>query len=164
MARMSNATMERVRLDPPELVPINYDFVNPGGSEIDRTCRLPQAPDTENRQLFADRAHVFFIPDASYANIDVQKGGAPGEGIITSQTEQGATVVGGIPRSPLKFTFAMADWDFTNPVPLPAHAKISLRPNPNSAISKIGVWANEGTPSNTNYESPAPWAAGIYIG
>ena len=152
------------RLDPPGMVPTNADIINPGGALVDRTCRLPLAPDTEKRIMLADRAHVAFTPGAQYANTDRQIGGAPGRGVITSQTEEGATVVGGVPMSPLKLSTGWADWASVNPYPSPSHGKISRRSNPNAAQTTIGIWANEGTPSNTNYEQTAPWAAGIYIG
>lgn len=157
-------TGARDRLDPPELVPTNADIVEPSGF-IDRSCQMPMAPDTESRLMFADRMHVRFTPGAAYANVDVQKGGAPGSGgVITQCTVDGKTVVDGVPHSPIKLSTGMQDVAFVNPQPAPVHGKIPLRQNPNDAKTTIGLWTNERPYANTNYESPAPWAAGLYIG
>jgi hypothetical protein len=163
MARMGSVRdRSEVRLDPAGMVPNNAENVN--GVFMDRTTRIPLAPDTESRTMSADRTHAVFHPAVSYAETDMQKGGAPGIGDITSQTVDGRTVVNGVPSSPIKLTTGLGDWGATNPQPLPAHGKIVRRANPNNAIIRIGTWANEGQPANTNYESPAPWAAGTYIG
>jgi hypothetical protein len=174
-ARLAN----RQRLDPPGLTPDNKDYDQPFSEKDnnydDRTVQAPMAPWSETRVMMADRAHVAFLPDVSYAESDSQKGGVPGgseaddandrEGhTITSQTVEGNTEVGTAPRSPIKLSYGFADWAATNPYPLPIHGKINLRSNPNSIITKPGIWANEGTPSNTNYEQAAPWAAGVFIG
>lgn len=178
MPRLGYALANREELDPEGLVPDNMDSdpsdqANMGYFE--RTVQAPMAPPTEVRVMFADRAHVAFTPNASYAESDSNKGGVPGQSsadcandsegaTITSQAEDGTTTVGTAPRSPIKLSYGMADWESVNPQPLPAHGKINMRANPNNAINKVGVWANEGTPSNTNYEAASPWAAGVYIG
>jgi hypothetical protein len=151
------------------------DAVTPNTNEYDRTVQAPMAPLTETRVMFADRMHVKFLPNQSYAESDSQKGGVPGgseadcandsEGhVITSLTVDGKTEVGTAPLSPIKLSYGFADWGATNPYPLPIHGKINIRSNPNNIIVKPGIWANEGIPSNTNYEQAAPWAAGVFIG
>jgi hypothetical protein len=125
--------------------------------------------------MLADRIHIKWLPSVSYAESDSQRGGVPGQSqgniandpsasVITSQEVDGTTRVGTAPDSTLKISFGFADWAATNPQPLPAHQKINLRQNPNSIISKPGIWANEQENQNTIYESPAPWAAGTFIG
>lgn len=178
MPRPSAVLADRVQLDGADIIGTNVeddDASTPNTNAYDRTVQAPLAPATEWRAMFADRAHIRWMPAASYAESDSQRGGVPGQSdandandpqgsVITSQEVDGVTRVGTAPYSTLKINMGMADWASTCPQPVPIHGKINLRANPNSPVTKPGLWSNEGTPSNTNYESPAPWAAGIFIG
>lgn len=182
MPRMNQnaALLDRQQLDAPDIVPDNVgsDVDSAGtGTEVygqERTVQAPLAPPTEWRAMFADRAHIAWTPAVSYANADPQRGGVigPSDSIvggqdepgITTQQVDGTTALDAIVPSTLKINMGMADWSSTAPQPIAIHGKINLRQNPNSPVTKPGLWSNEGTPSNTNYESPAPWAAGVYIG
>lgn len=168
----------RVRLDEPDAIGDNVgddDPTTPDNNNYDRSSQLPLAPDTEIRVMRADRTHDTFLPAVSYAESDSQKGGVPGgnrgdiandpEGnTITSESPNGVTTVGGAPVSSRKLSYGFADWAYVNPQPVPIHGKLNIRQNPNSALTKVGLWANEGTPSNTNYEVSSPFAAGVFIG
>lgn len=169
----------RDRLDPEGLVPDNMTDDN--GADvatqgyIERTVQAPLAPLSEMRMMIADRAHVRWTPGYQAAESDSNKGGVPGQSTanmandpqgstISSQDVDGTTTFGTAPVSTLKISYGFADWASVNPQPIPAHGKINLRANPNDVKTKPGIW-QEMTPwQNTNYEQPAPWAAGIYIG
>lgn len=154
----------RNRLSPPDLIDQNQLVDNTGDNTLPRTVQAPLAPAGEQRVMMADRANIHFTPDPSYANVDVQKGGAPGQGTITSESPSGITTPGGVPTSPLKLSFGEADWSQHDPTFLPAHLKINANANPNAAQRNMGIWAQEGPMANTQYASPAPWAAGTFIG
>jgi len=155
----------RERLNPPDAIDQNQLVDNTSDNTLPRTIQAPLAPLGEQRVMLADRAKVSFTPDPSYANVDVQKGGAPGRGVgITSQSPSGITTPGGVPSSAMKLSFGEADWSSHVPTALPAHLKINANANPNAAQRNQGIWAQEGPMANTKYSSPAPWAAGTFIG
>ena len=138
-------------------------------------------PGMESRVMQADRVHDV-LPMASlavsYAEQDAQKGGAPGSpgsapggndpqahtNFITSQSPDGITSPGAVPSSAVKRAYGASDWSNQYPTFLPAHLKIGIFQNPNAAQTNTGIWASEGQMANTKYSSPAPWAAGSYIG
>jgi hypothetical protein len=175
----SGRTGMRARLDPPGLISQNEIVDNTGVNGNERTLQQPLAPNIEIRIMLADRVRDVFTPqNVSYANQDPQKGGAPGSpgaapggtdpesatNFITSQSSTGDTTPGGAPDSPRKLSYGESDWAAEYPTWLPAHGKIGIRQNPNAAQTNVGLWANEGQPSNTKYASPAPWASGTFIG
>jgi hypothetical protein len=130
-------------------------------------------PAVENRVLIANRVTGVFQPGPSYANTDPQKGGAPGdpgtvEGSqsagITSQGPTGVTTVAGVPSSAMKLSFGESDYSSFYPTALPAHQAISPNANPNRPQVNPTPFNYEGPSANTQYATPAPWAAGTFIG
>ena len=139
-------------------------------------------PGMEMRLMIADRVGGLLpASSTSYANVDPQKGGAPGApgsspdpgtnsdkeaatNFITSQAPDGSTTPGGAPVAQHKLSYGASDWTSPQPTALPAHLKVAIAQNPNAAQRNPGIWAQEGPMANTKYTSPAPWAAGAYIG
>ena len=176
--------MFNARLSPPGLISQNQqeqaESLAQTTNDSDRTIALEQAPaGMEYRVMLADRVNDVFTPNGvSYSNQDPQKGGAPGSpggapggndpwsgtNYITSESPTAVTTPGGAPVSQLKLSFGASDWTSPQPTALPAHLKIGIRQNPNAAQTSIGLWSSEGPMANTKYTSPAPWAAGAYIG
>ena len=169
------------RLDSPDLISQNQmeQYDNSGENVADRSTQWPLAPlGVESRTMIADRVGATWQPDPNYAEQDSQKGGAPGsaggapggsdpEGptnFITAQEPDGTTTPGGVPKSPIKLSFGESDYSSYYPTFLPSHLKIAIRQNPNAAQNNVGQWASEGPMANTQYQSPAPWAAGSFIG
>ena len=154
----------------------------------DRTVQTDLAPaGMEHRVMVADRVKglmPFALAGNSYASIDPQKGGAPGargsdpsghgggngDSFISSNVDPTSIatnpggVPGGIPKAQIKLNYGASDWTSPQPTALPAHLKIAIAQNPNAAQRNVGLWAAEGQMANTKYESPAPWAAGSFIG
>lgn len=165
----------RPTLNPPDLEP--REIVDPSimnnpntamqvGPDGTMTTQAPLAPVSETRVMLADRIHATFQPDTSYANVDRQKGGAPGNpgSVITSQMEDGTTVVGGVPNSPIKRSFGLADWTEGQPTAVPDHLAIVKFANPNRPQINPTPFNTEGPQQNTQYTTPSPWAVGVYIG
>lgn len=170
-----SGTAGREKLDIPGLVPREMGDAsiigNPNtaaqvGTDGTMTSQADFAPLSETRVMLADRARVAFQPDPSYANVDRQKGGAPGNpgAVITSQQEDGTTIVGGIPSSPRKLSYGFADWTEGQPTAVPDHLAIVKFANPNRPQINPTPFNTEGPQQNTNYTTPAPWAVGVFIG
>lgn len=142
-----------------------------------RTSQLPQAPGLfqEHRFLQANRGSpaAQFTPGASNANADPQKGGSPGGGgntnyttqnEITSQDCEGNTTVNGVPYSPRKLSYGWSDYSGHMPTFVGAHLKIQWNANPNKPQLNPTPFNTEGPQQNTQYGTPAPFAAGTFIG
>lgn len=138
------------------------------GLDGTRTSQAPLAPLAESRILIANRVTGVFTPGASYANTDPQKGGAPGDPDgstgITSESPTGVTTPGGVPTSPLKLSMAQQDIAPYLPTFLAGHTAINANANPNRPQVNPRPFNLEGPNQNTDYSTPAPWAAGTYIG
>ena len=178
-------TPGREYLDPPGLTPADYadnlhpltgqsipdgaeGWQGPVGVDGERTTQAQMYPTTQIRVMKANRAGYAYTPAASYAAVDPQKGGAPGRpdesSGITSQGPSGITVAGGVPQSPLKISYGLADWQAEIPTFVGAHVKIMYNANPNRPQVNPTPFNTEGPQQNTNYTTPAPWAVGSYIG
>lgn len=173
-------TQYRPTLSPPDFIPREEGdrSIDPTsiGADGTQTNQVPLAPTSETRVAIANRAFATFRPGPSYANIDPQKGGAPGapggdpsrpttsESFITSQGPDGTTIAGAAPNSPLKISYGYADWWGHTPTVLPMHQVITKFANPNRPQVNPTPFNSEGPSQNTKYTSPAPWAAGVYIG
>lgn len=163
-----SGTPMRERLDPPQMTP--PDVVDPGTPDVGpdglRTNQAPMAPNTETRVEIANRATATYIPDASYANTDVQKGGAPGSpgSVITSTGIDGVTHTGAVPASPIKLSYGLADWISQAPTFVAAHLKINRNANPNRPQVNPTPFNIEGPQGNTQYTTPSPFAAGVFVG
>ena len=116
--------------------------------------------------MVADRSHAVWQPDSVYANTDPQKGGAPGNpgAVITSQGPDGTTTVGAAPNSPRKLSYGLADYSDSYPTFVQAHLKINRNANPNRPQVNPTPFNNEGPQGNVQYTTPAPFAAGVFIG
>lgn len=151
------------------------DVFGPDGT---RTSQMPLAPGTfqEMRVMMAQRANpaLNFTPGAVYENMDPQKGGAPGSpggandyppetNFITSQGPDGVTRVGAAPPSPLKLSYGWSDYRH-DPTFVGMHLKIQWNANPNKPQLNPTPFNTEGPSQNTRYSTPAPFAAGTYIG
>lgn len=182
---MRAGTALRAGLDPPMLTPAdvqdaeeetppNNIQVGPDGL---RTSQAPQAPGSwqEQRIMIAMRAaqEGNFTPGAQYANDDRQRGGAPGtseqtggtdEGVITSQGPDGVTTVNGVPKSARKLSYGWSDFSSHYPTFVGAHLKIQWNANPNKPQLNPTPFNTEGPSMNTQYSTPAPFAAGTFIG
>jgi hypothetical protein len=195
---MRTGIANRAGLDPPSLTPAD---TTPGkdtqytdgsgtaygdpeifatGPDGSRTTQLPLAPGTfqELRLLEANRGSpaAQFTPAASYANVDPQKGGAPGKAgadpnksdpnisAITSQSPDGVTVPGGVPVSSRKLSYGWSDYSGHMPTFVGAHLKIQWNANPNKPQLNPTPFNTEGPSMNTKYSTPAPFAAGTFIG
>lgn len=179
-----SGTAWRPTLSPPGLTPRDMqdaEMLSPQsamqiGPDGTTTNQVVLAPASEHRLMLADRSRVGFQPGPNYANQDPQKGGAPGspgadpsrpnpsESFITSQREDGTTVAGGLPPSPLKLSYGAGDWQEAVPTFLPAHLAINKFANPNRPQVNPTPFNNEGPQQNTQYTAPAPWAVGVFIG
>jgi hypothetical protein len=177
-------------LDEPMLTPADIQDQEFAKNEADmfgndgtRSSQTPLAPGSwqEMRVMMAQRGnpHLNWTPGAAYANADPQKGGAPGGGlgdpnnpgadytiqdIITSQGPDGVTRKGGAPPSPLKLSYGWSDWWGHTPTFVGAHLKIQWNANPNKPQLNPTPFNTEGPSQNTRYTTPAPFAAGTYIG
>lgn len=144
-----------------------------------RTSQLPLAPGMmqEYRVVIADRGSPVgqFSPGAAYANGDAQRGGAPGldpatgnvvppPNPVTSETPEGVTVPNGVPVSSRKLSYGWSDYSGHMPTFVGAHIKIQNTSNPNSARTNVTPFNLEGPSQNTQYSTPAPFAAGTFIG
>lgn len=176
-------TAGRETLSPPGLVPTavmdpeeNVALPAQYGADGTRTSQVPFAPLSETRVMIADRTHALYQPGPSYANVDPQRGGAPGspgadpshpsaaESYITSQSPSGVTSIGTAPSSPIKRSFGLADWADEVPTFKQAHLAINRNANPNRPQVNPTPFNTEGPQQNTQYSTPTPWAAGVYIG
>lgn len=130
------------------------------------TAQADMAPTSETRVNIANRALARFSPGTSYANVDRQKGGAPGNpgSVITSENPEGITLLGTAPDSPVKHSYGLADWQDHIPTAVPMHTIITKFANPNRPQVNPTPFNNEGPNQNTKYTAPSPWAAGIFIG
>lgn len=149
------------------------DAFGPDGT---RTTQLPLAPGSwqETRVMVANRAGANWTPGAYYENQDPQKGGTPGApggadgfpastNFITSQGPDGITRPGAAPPSPLKLSYGWSDWRH-DPTFVGAHIKIQWNANPNKPQLNPTPFNTEGPSMNTRYSTPAPFAAGTFIG
>lgn len=177
--------MYRAALNAPSLTPsemadnsftrdnTDADTFGPDGT---RTNQLPLAPGSfqETRVMVANRAGAHWTPAAQYENMDPQKGGAPGSpggandfpaatNNITSQGPDGVTRPGAAPSSPLKLSYGWSDWRH-DPTFVGMHLKIQWNANPNKPQLNPTPFNNEGPSQNTRYSTPAPFAAGSFIG
>lgn len=150
------------------------DAFGPDGT---RTSQTPLAPGSwqEMRVMMAQRANkqLEWTPGASNANADHQRGGSPGggadtsyteENVITSQGPDGVTRVNAVPASPLKLSYGWSDWMSHVPTWVGAHLKIQWNANPNKPQLNPTPFNTEGPSQNTRYSTPAPFAAGTFIG
>jgi hypothetical protein len=183
---MRTGMANRAGLDPPSLTPPDAndpeisatpavaDQIGPDGT---RTNQMPQAPGMwqEFRMLQANRAapNANFTPGAANASADPQKGGSPGGGPdtsyttqneITSQGPDGVTTTNGVPSSPRKLAYGWSDYSGHWPTFVGAHLKIQWNANPNKPQLNPTPFNNEGPSMNTQYSTPAPFAAGTFIG
>jgi hypothetical protein len=156
--------------DPEQLSTQDAAGIGPDGT---RTISMPLAPVVEQRILIANRVTGVFTPGATYANTDPQRGGAPGDpGTvmgshstgITSESPTGVDTAAGVPVSQLKLS--MADQDVADfwPTWIAGHTAVNANANPNRPQVNPRPFNNEGPQANTKYATPAPWAAGSYIG
>lgn len=179
-----SGTMGRERLDIPGLTPREMgdpefskaESAGLVGADGTTSAQVDFAPLSEVRVMLADRIHSVFQPDPNYANVDPQKGGAPGNpggnpghgdpsvSFITSQQEDGTTVVGGMPNSPIKRSFGLADWTESQPTAVADHVAIVKFANPNRPQVNPTPFNTEGPQQNTQYTTPSPWAVGVFIG
>lgn len=147
------------------------------GNDGTRTSQTPLAPGSwqEMRVMQAQRANMRlnWTPGASNANGDPQRGGSPGgsaetsytvDDVITSQGPDGVTRVNGVPPSPLKLSYGWSDWMGHLPTWVGAHLKIQWNANPNKPQLNPTPFNTEGPSQNTKYSTPAPFAAGTFIG
>jgi hypothetical protein len=149
------------------------------GNDGTRTSQTPLSPGEwqEKRVMMAQRANpaLNFTPGAVYENEDPQKGGAPGSpgggngfpaatNKITSQGPDGVTRDGAAPSSPLKLSYGWSDYMSHLPTFVGAHLKIQWNANPNKPQLNPTPFNTEGPSQNTRYSTPAPFAAGTYIG
>lgn len=150
-----------VTLDDPGLA---TGEVSPGAN------RVAFAPNTQRRVMVADRAKANYVPgNVSYANVDSQIGGAPGDpggsiGGITSESPTGVTTHGGIPVSPYIEDYGEAEWTGTSPTWTPKHQNIVRESNPNRPQINPTPDHPEGPTMPTAYVQPGPWAQGVYLG
>ena len=125
------------------------------------------APNTEERVMVQDRVTATYQPDPSYANIDPQIGGAPGDpggsGGISTVGPTGITTPGGIPTSPYVHDWGEAEWTTTSPTWVPHHQTIVRWSNPNRPQVNPTDETTQGPMENTYYASPGPWAQGHYL-
>jgi hypothetical protein len=161
----------------------DYEFTRSGqdadvfGNDGTRTSQTPLAPGAfqEMRVMQAQRANMRlnWTPGAANANADHQRGGSPGgspetsytsENIITSQGPDGVTKVNAVPPSPLKLSYGWSDWFGHTPTWVGAHLKIQWNANPNKPQLNPTPFNTEGPQQNTRYSTPAPFAAGTFIG
>jgi hypothetical protein len=145
------------------------------GDDGTRTSQLPLSPGAfqEERVMIANRAAAVFTPGASNANADPQKGGSPGGGpntsytsqnVITSQSPDGVTTPNGVPVSQRKLAYGWSDYWGHTPTFVGAHLKIQWNANPNKPQLNPTPFNTEGPSMNTKYSTPAPFAAGTFIG
>lgn len=150
------------------------DTFGPDGT---RTSQTPLAPGSwqEMRVMQAQRANMRlnWTPGAANANADPQKGGSPGGGdatsfttdnVITSQGPDGTTRENGVPPSPIKLSYGWSDYSSHLPGWVGAHLKIQWNANPNKPQLNPTPFNTEGPSQNTRYSTPAPFAAGTFIG
>lgn len=134
--------------------------VSPGAN------RVAFSPDTQERVMLANRVLYRYQPDPSYAAIDPQIGGAPGDpggsSGITSQSPTGLTTAGGVPSSPYIRDYGEADWITATPTWIGKHQTIARWSNPNRPFATPDH--TQGPTENTFYASPGPWAQGHYLG
>lgn len=153
--------------DPEFAKPESMAMVGADGTTSSQADLAPaiEYPMSGARVMLADRSKFVFQPTTTYANVDRQKGGAPGNpgSVITSQQEDGTTVVGGIPNSPRKLSYGMADFRH-DPTFVQAHHPIQMWSNPNRIQVNPKPFNTEGPQENTVYTTPAPWAVGSFIG
>lgn len=183
---MRTMMANRAGLDPPSLTPpdandpeISAAPAVAGGFGPDgtRTNQMPMAPGPfqEFRTLQANRAApgANFTPGAANANADPQKGGSPGGGPDTSYTSQneitsespsGVTTLNGVPSSPRKLSYGWSDYTAHMPTFVGAHLKVQWNANPNKPQLNPTPFNTEGPSMNTQYATPAPFAAGSFIG
>jgi hypothetical protein len=146
------------------------------GNDGTRTSQTPLSPGPvqEMRTMMAQRANpaLNWTPGASYPNDDPQRGGAPGgspkssygtQDIITSQGPDGVTTENGVPPSPIKLSYGWSDWRH-DPTWVGMHLKIQWNANPNKPQLNPTPFNTEGPSQNTRYSTPAPFAAGTFIG
>lgn len=157
-----------VQADPPDLT-----LTDPGlapGEVSPGANRLAFAPATQRRVMIANRARANYVPgNVSYANVDGQIGGAPGDpggsiGGITSQGPTGVTTPGGVPVSPYIEDYGEADWIDATPTWTPKHQNIVRWSNPNRPQVNPTPFHPQGPEQNTAYTPPGPWAQGVYLG
>lgn len=145
------------------------------GSDLDYDDPFTQwlVPKNERRIMVANRVTGVFQPGPSYANTDPQKGGAPGDpgtvegstsGGISSQDAKGNTVMAGVPNSPVKLSFGESDYSSFYPTAVAAHGNLNANANPNRPQVNPTPFNPEGPSANTLYSTPAPWAAGTFLG
>jgi hypothetical protein len=74
------------------------------------------------------------------------------------------TKVNAVPPSPLKLSYGWSDWFGHTPTWVGAHLKIQWNANPNKPQLNPTPFNTEGPQQNTRYSTPAPFAAGTFIG
>jgi hypothetical protein len=187
---ISRGALNPPSLTPPDEVPGSGSDMVPGtgteygdpeifatGPDGVRTTQLPLAPGAfqEMRVMLANRAGFSYTPSASYDNQDPQKGGAPGApggadgfpdatNFITSQGPDGVTTAGGVPPSPIKLAYGWSDYSGHMPTFVGAHLKIQWNANPNKPQLNVTPFNTEGPMESTQYSTPSPFAAGVFLG
>jgi hypothetical protein len=180
--------LDRPSLTPPDEAPGKGTQFIPGtgtpygdnanfatGPDGTRTMQMPLAPGAfqEQRVMIANRAAAVFTPGAVNMNSDPQKGGSPGGGpntsyttnnVITSESPAGVTTTNGVPVSQRKLAYGWSDYAGHYPTFVGAHLKIQWNANPNKPQLNPTPFNTEGPSMNTKYNTPAPFAAGTFIG